>query len=106
MFRPIKGIRGFTREVIVALIANIESQEKRRAECETKGLPPEHPRASSTDDVEGFIATLHQMIGVHFDHKTFGKTTEKSPKNSLRELIPICHFSIGLGLMSAFIAGN
>ena len=29
--------------------------------------PFEHPRASATDDVEGIIATMHEMIGDVFD---------------------------------------
>lgn len=60
-----------TREVIVALVSNIESQEFRRREGATRGLPPEHPRASSTDDVEGYFAVNHEMLGDSFDLKTF-----------------------------------
>ena len=55
----------------MALVANIESKELRRADFKTRGLQPEHPRTSSTDDVEGFFATLHQLLGPIFDHKTF-----------------------------------
>lgn len=71
LIRPIKGIQGLTREVIVALIANIESQEDRRQRVDTCGLLPEHPRASSTDDVEGFFSIIHEMLGPSFDLKTF-----------------------------------
>jgi len=70
-YRPIKGIQGFTREVVVALIANIETQEHRRQDGVRRALPPEHPRASSTDDVEGFFSILHGMLGQSFDLKTF-----------------------------------
>ncbi|XP_028394429.1 uncharacterized protein LOC114518616 [Dendronephthya gigantea] len=69
--RPIKGIRGLSRELIVGLIANIESQELRRQEYVERQLPPEHPRAGSTDDVEGLVSTLHDLLGPVFDHKTF-----------------------------------
>ena len=69
--RRIKGIQGLTREVIIGLIANIESPEPRRLECCTRGRPPEHPRASTSDDVEGFFALLHEMLGPIFDHKAF-----------------------------------
>jgi hypothetical protein len=69
--RSIKGIQGLTRETVVGLIANIESQELRREEYQQRQLPPEHPRASSTDDVEGFIGVLHALLGPIFDHKTF-----------------------------------
>lgn len=75
--RPIKGIQGLTREVVVALIANIESRNLRQIECLTEGLPPENPRASTTDDVEGLIAMLHLMLGPVFDHKSF---IEEYPK--------------------------
>ena len=71
ILRPIKGIQGFTREIVVALVANCESLELRREEYQHRGLSPEHPRASSTDDVEGFIALLHDQLGDVFDHKAF-----------------------------------
>ena len=71
VLRPIKGIQGFTREIVVALIANCESMELRRREYATRGIPPEHPRASSTDDVEGFFSLLHGHLGDVFDHQTF-----------------------------------
>ncbi len=53
------------------MVANIESQEQRRLEYQKRSLAPEHPRASATDDLEGFFATLHQLLGPSFDHKTF-----------------------------------
>ena len=56
-----------TREVIVAITTNIESQEFRRRYGEEKGLPPEHPRAGSTDDVEAIFAFLHELLGLIFD---------------------------------------
>jgi len=40
-------------------------------EYREKGLPPEHPRASATDDVEGLIASTHEMLGEIFDIKQF-----------------------------------
>jgi hypothetical protein len=55
----------------VGLVANIESRPLRRAEYVARGLPPEHPRSSSTDDVEGFISLLHEMLGSIFDLKKF-----------------------------------
>lgn len=71
VMRPIKGIQGFTREIVVAIIANCESLELRRQEYVSRGLPPEHPRASSTDDVEGFFSLLHDQLGDVFDHQAF-----------------------------------
>jgi len=55
----------------VALVANIESREQRRVEGLARGLPPENPRASTTDDVEGIISLFHELLGPIFDHKTF-----------------------------------
>ena len=68
-FRPIKGICGLTQETLAGLVANLESRELRRAEYQERGLPPEHPRASATDDVEGIIALMHEMLGDIFDVK-------------------------------------
>ena len=45
---------------MIGLVANIESRELRRVEYEQRGLPPENPRASATDDVEGIIALMHE----------------------------------------------
>lgn len=69
--RPIKGICGMTREIIVGLVANLETRQQRREEYTERHLPPEHPRASSTDSVEGIIAPFHEVIGVVFDTKEF-----------------------------------
>ncbi len=71
VMRPIKGIRCFSREIVAALIANCENLELRRKGYASRGLPPEHPRASSTDDVEGFFSLLHDQLGDVFDHKVF-----------------------------------
>jgi hypothetical protein len=70
-YRSIKRICGFTRELIVGLIANLESREIRRREYLEISLPPEHPQASSSDDVEGFVAQLHEMFGLIFDLKQY-----------------------------------
>ncbi|CAB4021403.1 Hypothetical predicted protein [Paramuricea clavata] len=75
--RSIKGICGFTRELIVGLIANLESREIQRQEYLERSLPPEHPRASSGDDVEGFVALLHEMFGLIFYLKQFYQESTK-----------------------------
>lgn len=77
LFRPLKGICGFTREVVVGLVANLESRELRRQEYTARNLPPEHPRASATDDVERLFALLHEMLGNIFDLKKFHETQPK-----------------------------
>lgn len=60
---------GFTRETLIALTTNIESREWRRVEIANAGLRPEHPRASSTDDVECFFSCLRDGIGKNFTLK-------------------------------------
>ena len=60
-----------TQEIVIGLIANLESREQRRVEYNDRGLLPEHPRASGTDDVEGIIGLMHDMLGEIFDMKQF-----------------------------------
>ena len=62
-------MRGFSRETIVALAANIESREWRRGYLIEKNLPPEHPRASTTDDVECLFSVLRDSVGKDFTLK-------------------------------------
>ena len=69
--RGIKGICGLTNETVVGLVANLESRELRHLEYESRELPPEHPRASAMDDVEGMIGLMHDMLGNIFDVKQF-----------------------------------
>lgn len=49
----------------------MESRELRLVVYQKRGLPPEHPRASATDDIEGIIALKHEMLGDIFDVKQF-----------------------------------
>ena len=57
---------GFTRETVIALTTNIESMEWKRREIVESGLPPENPRASTTDDVECMFSVMHDLTGKHF----------------------------------------
>jgi hypothetical protein len=52
-------------------VANVESRIIRQKEYLERGLPPEHPRSSSTDDVEGLMSLLHEVFGPVFDMKQF-----------------------------------
>lgn len=88
VLRRIKGIQAFTREIIVALIANCESLELRRKEYVARSLPPEHPRASSSDDVEGFISILHDQLGDVFDHKSFLQQQPKIQNEFTKRIDP------------------
>lgn len=56
---------GFTREVVTALAADIETREWRRRD----NVIPEHPRASTTDDVECFFSVMRDQIGLNFTLK-------------------------------------
>ena len=55
--------RGFSRETLVVLFANIESREWRSVYNATHDMLPEHPRASTTDDVEFFFSALRDSVG-------------------------------------------
>lgn len=97
ILRPIKGIQGFTREIVVALVANCESLELQIEEYQDRGLSPEHPCASSTDDVEGFNTLLHDQLGDVFDHKAFLSQQPKTVNEfSEKKLIQSCLFTTGL----------
>jgi len=68
-YRPIVGVRGFSRETLIALAANIESRKWRYHYTTNNNLPLEHPRVSSTDDVECFFSVLHDSVGKDFTVK-------------------------------------
>ena len=67
--RPVKGVRGFSRETVTAILTNVESQEYRRRQTAECHEMPEHPRASSSDDVECFFSILHSQLGQNYDLK-------------------------------------
>lgn len=69
LMRNAKGVRGFTQETLSALIMDIESREWRRKFNLENHISPEHPRASTTDDVECFFSVLRDMVGRDFTHK-------------------------------------
>lgn len=68
-YSDLSSIRGFTRETLSALVVDIESREWRRRYNKENNIPPEHPRASTTDDVECFFSVLRDMVGRDFTHK-------------------------------------
>lgn len=57
-----------SREILVALTTTIESREWTRRKHSSGSLPPEHPRASTPDDVECFLVSS-ETIGSHFTSK-------------------------------------
>jgi len=50
----------------VALVANIETREWRYRYNTENSIPLEHPRASTTDDVECFFSVLRDTVGKDF----------------------------------------
>ena len=65
-FRNVNGARGFSRETLIALVVNIESREWRREFNVKHNIPPEHPKASTTDDVKCFFSVLRDIVGKDF----------------------------------------
>ena len=66
--RPINNILGFSKETLVAVVANVEGREWRR-QCSNRGNTAEHPRASTSDDVECFFSMLRDILGRNFTSK-------------------------------------
>ena len=48
------------------MVANIEGRELRRQFLYSHNLPPDHPRACTTDDVEYFFTIMWDMLGSDF----------------------------------------
>ena len=69
MRREVSNVLGFSKETLVAVVTNIEGREWRRREGISSNRQPEHPRASSTDDVECFFSILRDTIGHNFTTK-------------------------------------
>ena len=100
--RPISGICGLTRELVIGLTANLESREIRREEYVKRGLHPEHPRASSTDDVEGFVALLHEVLGPPFDTKQFYSESPKILNEFKKRIDPSSAFYYWTGMKERY----
>ena len=76
-YRPVAGIRGFSRETVVELTTNIESQELRRTQNKEIGYE-EHPHAAETDDLESYFCIGHRDLGQIFTLKQFKSYWPKS----------------------------
>ncbi|XP_064405363.1 uncharacterized protein LOC135350489 isoform X1 [Halichondria panicea] len=61
--RRIDRIKGFTRETLIGLTANIETRQWRYLFNLAQKIAPEHPRSSSSDDVECFFSILRNCVG-------------------------------------------
>ena len=81
--RDFSTVLGFLRETLVALVTNIEGREWQRRECVINKEPLEHPRASTTDDVECLLSMMRDSISQNF--------TIKEVKFGMRKIV--CEFS-------------
>lgn len=68
-FRPVDEVQGFTRETLIALAADLETRQWRHNYLVAHGIPAEHPRSSTTDDVECFFSILRDTVGKDFTLK-------------------------------------
>ena len=66
-YRPISSVCGLTRECLIA--ADIETRQSRSKFLLSYSLKPEHPRSSTTDDVECFFNVLRDTVGKDFTLK-------------------------------------
>jgi len=81
----LKGVLGFSKETLSAVITNIEGREWHRQEYYNAKQPIEHPWASSVDDVEYFFSTTRDALGRNFltkevkfeIHKVFSKFVKR-----------------------------
>ena len=53
----------------MALVADIETRNWRQEFNAANNTPPEHPRSSTTDDIECFFSILRGTVGKHFTLK-------------------------------------
>ena len=62
------------QQPLVAIIADTESSERRRTCIVRGGIPPEHPRACTTDNAECFFSVLRDEVGKDFTLKEICKS--------------------------------
>lgn len=74
--KPTDGLCGFSRETVIELTTNIESQKFRRRQNKEIGHA-ENPRASETDDLECLYGMCHSWLGPYYTLKEF---QQKWPK--------------------------
>ena len=69
VFSPLNNVQGFTREMLIALVANLETKMHRYKFNLARSTPIEHPRSNTTDDVECFFSILRETVGKDFTFK-------------------------------------
>ena len=67
--RPLHDVRGFTRETLIAFATDIEMKQWCRGFNVMNGIPVEHPRSSTTDDVKCFFSVICDIVGKDFTLK-------------------------------------
>ena len=87
-YRSLSNILGFSKETLVALTTNIEGREWHRREVANGNRKPDHPRASTTDDVECFFSMIRDDIGHNFTTKQVKFNTRKIYGEFLKRLDP------------------
>ena len=83
-YRPVENICGFSRETVIKVTTNIESQEQRRVQNDAIGFP-EHPRAAVTDELETFYGIAHRDLGNVFTLKQFKEYWPKGVRQVLTQ---------------------
>ena len=68
MYRDVSHVQGLTREILIALCADIESRQYRYDLMQNTDKPPQ-PRSMTTDDIECFFSVLKDSIGKNFTVK-------------------------------------
>lgn len=76
----------------MGLIANLMTRELIRKEYVDRNLPPEHPKASSTDDVEGIISLFHEVMGDNCYLKQFYDEFPKVMSEFVKRIDPDLSF--------------
>ena len=65
-------------------------------------MPPENPRASTTDDIEGMIALFHGLLGPIFDLKAFKQEFPKIMNDFSKWIDPDIPFYYWTGIHERF----
>ena len=65
-------------------------------------LPPEHPRASATDDVEGMFSLLHNMLDDIFNLKQFHDVQAKILNEFKKRINPDIKFYYWTGAKDCY----
>ena len=79
-YRPINNVLGFSKETLVAVTTNIEGRE--HLHRLNRMGKPEHPRASTSDDVECLFSMMQDALGQNFTVKQVQYGFRKVTNNS------------------------